>query len=127
MNQHLLLIEDTEDLGEMIREVLLMAGFKVSWTKDGQAGLQIFAERNFDLVITDVVMPHVSGLEVVRWIRSNGYNSKIPIIIFSARSSFEDQRLGMEAGASLYLKKPCSNSMLVNSVKLLLKLHEERN
>lgn len=127
MNQHLLLIEDTEDLGEMIREVLLMAGFKVSWTKDGQAGLQIFAERNFDLVITDVVMPHVSGLEVVRWIRSNGYNSKIPIIIFSARSSFEDQRLGMEAGASLYLKKPCSNSMLVNSVKLLLKLHEQRN
>lgn len=121
MRPHLLLMEDTEDLGEVICEVLKMAEYKVRWAKDGRSGLRLFEENNFDLIITDMVMPQVNGLEVVRAIRANKKNSKVPIIILSARSSIEDERSGIEAGASLYLKKPCSNSVLINSIKLLLK------
>ena|SRR6478736_6394697 len=121
MRPHLLLMEDTEDLGEIMCEVLKMAGYNVIWAKDGKSGLQLFDENNFDLVITDMVMPQLNGLEVVTAIRSNQKNSRVPIIILSARSSIEDERSGIEAGASLYLKKPCSNSVLIDSLKLLLK------
>ncbi|MBI3220045.1 MAG: response regulator [Bacteroidetes bacterium] len=119
MKWKILLIEDTEDLGEMICDILAMEGFEIIWAKDGRMGIDFFHTQKPDLIITDMIMPVLSGLEAIKYIRAEAASS-IPIIILSARSSPEDQKSGLDAGASLYLRKPCSNSLLVESVWKLL-------
>ena len=115
----ILLIEDTEDLGEMIVDILTMEGFTVTWAKDGRQGLLLFNQNIPDLVLTDVIMPHVNGLEVVRKIREK-HGKKMPIIILSAKASPEDEEAGYNAGANIYLKKPCDSLLLVNTIHNLL-------
>jgi len=116
----ILLIEDTEDLGEMIRDILMMEGFEVTWARNGSLGLEQFARTQPKLIITDVVMPVMSGLEVVKAIRAQPEHRSVPIIILSAKTSPEDQTLGYEAGANLYLKKPCSGPEIVAAVRSLI-------
>ena len=120
MNARILLIEDTEDLGEMIRDILSMEGYQVSWARDGREGLRLFLESRFDLLITDIVMPHLNGLELTRAIQVENGLAKTPIIILSARTSPEDQAIGYAAGATVYLKKPCSSVVLLESIHALL-------
>jgi DNA-binding response OmpR family regulator len=120
MSHHILLIEDTEDLGEMVRDLLLINGYQVSWAKDGKSGLDLFFKINPDLVLTDLVMPQMSGLELTKAIRQAS-DRLVPIIILSARASIEDQAIGLAAGANCYLKKPCSATLLIDSVKSLIK------
>ncbi len=120
MSAHILLVEDTEDLGEMIRDILSIQGYEVSWATNGFMGLDVFHKRRPDLLITDVVMPELTGLELIRMIRSLEGEIKIPVIILSARTSAEDQAIGLEAGANINLKKPCSSTDLLEAVQLLL-------
>ncbi len=119
----ILLIEDTEDLGENIRDVLRMEGFDVVWARDGQAGFTTYREINPDLIVTDIVMPQMNGLEVVREVRAaekQTSTSPIPIIILSAKATPEDQAEGLAAGANIYLKKPCSIDNLMKTVRSLI-------
>jgi DNA-binding response OmpR family regulator len=122
---HILLIEDTEDLGEIMRDILLMNGYKVTWAKDGEEGLQLFKDTQPNLVITDRIMPILNGIELTKKIRDGEDMTSIPIIMISARTSPEDQLEGIKAGASLYLSKPCSSSLLIESVKSLLTTYEK--
>lgn len=119
----ILLIEDTEDLGENIRDVLRMEGFDVVWARDGQAGFNTYREINPGLIVTDIVMPLMNGLEVVREVRAaekQANASSIPIIILSAKATPEDQAEGLAAGANIYLKKPCSIDNLMKAVRSLI-------
>jgi DNA-binding response OmpR family regulator len=123
MAMRILLIEDTEDLGENIRDVLRMEGFDVVWARDGQAGFTTYREINPDLIVTDIVMPLMNGLEVVREVRAaekQTSTSPIPIIILSAKATPEDQAEGLAAGANIYLKKPCSIDNLMKAVRSLI-------
>lgn len=123
MAMRILLIEDTEDLGENIRDVLRMEGFDVVWARDGQAGFTTYREINPDLIVTDIVMPQMNGLEVVREVRAaekQTSTSPIPIIILSAKATPEDQAEGLAAGANIYLKKPCSIDNLMKTVRSLI-------
>jgi DNA-binding response OmpR family regulator len=123
MAMRILLIEDTEDLGENIRDVLRMEGFDVVWARDGQAGFTTYREINPDLIVTDIVMPLMNGLEVVREVRAaekQTSTSPIPIIILSAKATPEDQAEGLAAGANIYLKKPCSIDILMKAVRSLI-------
>ncbi len=127
MSAYILLIEDTEDLGEIMRDILLMNGYQVSWAKDGEEGLQLFKDTHLDLIITDRILPILNGIELIKKIRSGEWMTLIPIIMISARTSPEDQLEGLKAGASLYLSKPCSSSLLIESVKSLLTIYEKQN
>jgi DNA-binding response OmpR family regulator len=118
MKPHILLMEDTEDLGEMVCDILRLAGYEVTWAKNGQDGWNRFCERKPNLVITDLVMPIMGGLETIALIRE--VERKTPIIILSAKATPEDKAIGLKAGASLYLRKPCSSKELLDSVKTLL-------
>ena len=120
MSARILLIEDTEDLGEMIRDILAIKRYDVRWAKDGESGLQFYIENKPDLIITDVVMPKLNGLDVVRKIRAMEGKHQTPIIVLSARASPEDQLIALEAGATIYITKPCSTTRLINSVQSLL-------
>jgi len=121
MKKSILLVEDTEDLGEMICDILKISGYQVAWAKDGGDGLAKYLSIKPDLVVTDLVMPVMNGLEVISKIREIDHENNVPIIILSAKATPEDQETGFKAGASLYLKKPCSSKLLLESIKDLLK------
>lgn len=119
MPAHILLVEDTEELGENIRDVLTFEGLDVTWTKDGLLALEAMNKNKPDLIITDIVMPRMNGLELINHVRAAGL-SNTPIIILSAKASPEDRASGLAAGATFYLKKPCSSEQLVEVIKSLL-------
>lgn len=120
MPPHILLVEDTEDLGENIRDILKMEGYHVRWERDGLAGLHAYLQQRPDLIVSDIVMPNLDGLELVRKIRDKEGDTTLPIIILSAKATPEDQQNGMDAGATAYLKKPCKSTELTETVNRLL-------
>jgi DNA-binding response OmpR family regulator len=123
MAKRILLIEDTEDLGENIRDVLHIEGYDVEWARNGKVGYETYREINPDLIITDIIMPLMNGLEVIREVRTFEKQTNatpVPIIILSAKATPEDQAEGLAAGANLYLKKPCSIVNLLSSVHTLI-------
>jgi DNA-binding response OmpR family regulator len=120
MALHILLVEDTEDLGENIRDILKMEGYHVRWERNGLAGMDAFSQERPDLIISDIVMPNLNGLDLIRKIRLTEGENNIPIIILSAKATPEDQQKGMDAGATAYLKKPCKSTELTDTVRELL-------
>ncbi len=122
----ILLIEDTEDLGENIRDVLTMEGHKVVWALNGKLGIDAFHQVKPNLIITDIIMPLMNGLEVVREVRNvekQTNTPSVPIIILSAKATPEDQAEGLATGANIYLKKPCSIEQLKDAIRLLTTTH----
>jgi DNA-binding response OmpR family regulator len=122
MMKTILLIEDTEDLGEMICDVLTFSGYRVTWAKNGSEGVTHYFSIQPDLVITDLVMPIMNGLEFIAKIHETEKEKRVPIIILSARATPEDKDIGIKAGASLYLSKPCSSQLLLTSIEGLLEM-----
>lgn len=120
MTRSILLVEDTEDLGEILVDILKSAGYNVSWAMNGLQGAAYFKEQHPDLVITDWVMPHMDGLALITAIRADEHAGRIPVILLSAKATPDDIEIGLNAGASLFLKKPCTSQVLLKSVHDLL-------
>lgn len=114
-----LIIEDNTDVAQLIGSRLL-ADYDVCYASDGYSGLKKAEQLVPDIIITDLMMPGMSGLEVCRQIRSNELTSHIPIIIVSARVTDEDRIKGLEMGADAYLCKPFNDEELRVRVKKLL-------
>ena len=115
MTFQILLVEDTDHLGESIRDILTMEGYSVVWVTNGEAGVDAFKGKKFDVVITDIVMPGMDGLQLIKEIRH--FSAKLPIIVLSAKATPEDKRLAMGAGATAYITKPCGLDQLIAAVR----------
>ncbi|MFC5407706.1 response regulator transcription factor [Larkinella bovis] len=116
---HLLLIEDEPKVATFIRKGLQTQSYGVEVALTGQEGKQLFAQAAFDLVILDVNLPDISGLEVAEYIRRQ--NTRIPILMLTALDTTADKLLGFEAGADDYLVKPFDFLELLARVKALLR------
>jgi DNA-binding response OmpR family regulator len=101
-----MIIEDETDAAEMFAEMMRVNGFRVIKMFSSAPAISLIAQEKPDLIILDVMMPDISGLEVVRYMRRDPNLEKIPVIIVSAKSMPNDIKTGLEAGASLYLTKP---------------------
>jgi two-component system, OmpR family, response regulator QseB len=101
-----LLVEDDEMLGEVVRNGLIHYGYTVDWVQDGQAAQQALLTEgeSFDIVVLDIGLPRKSGLEVLKTIR--GKSITTPVMILTARETVEDRVKGLDAGADDYLLKP---------------------
>jgi two-component system response regulator MtrA len=118
VDARILLIEDDPSIREVTAIGLGNAGFTVETAVDGQAGLERFAAEPFDLVLLDVMLPRVDGLEVAREIRRT---STVPIVMLTARSDTIDVVVGLEAGADDYVRKPFELPELVARVRSALR------
>jgi len=114
MSHHILLVEDDISIQEMVEKYLLKEGFQVTMASDGEAGVQTFFKSSFDLVILDIMMPKLDGLEVVRIIREK---SAVPILMMSAKDTDVDKAVGLGLGADDYICKPFSMIELAARVK----------
>lgn len=100
----ILLVEDDEPLGQGIRSGLSCYGHVVDWLKDGQSALSFLRHEEFELIILDLNLPHVSGFTILQELRANGITT--PVLILTARDSVEDRVKGLDSGADDYLTKP---------------------
>ncbi|MGN9168017.1 response regulator transcription factor [Paenibacillus polymyxa] len=105
MSQHILLIEDDLSIAEMLLKALTKEGYNLTTAYDGEEGLIAFERHTYDLVLVDLMMPKVDGMEVIRQIRTR---SAVPILIMSAKDSDVDKALGLGFGADDYVAKPFS-------------------
>ncbi len=123
--RRVVLIEDDPDIAEAIGYQLRKAGLQVRWARTGEEGLD-FVRRGADLVLLDLNLPHMDGLEVCRLLRRQASTAKVPVIIVSARAEEVDRVLGLEMGADDYVVKPFSLKELATRCLVALRRAEER-
>jgi DNA-binding response OmpR family regulator len=116
-----LLIDDEKDILEMVRYSLEKEGFDAIMASDGQSGLDIANRHKPDIIILDLMMPGLDGVEVCKRLRSNAATRAIPIIMLTARAAETDRIVGLEMGADDYITKPFSPRELVARVKAVLR------
>jgi DNA-binding response OmpR family regulator len=121
MPMRILIVEDDPDIAELVGRYLDKAGFITEPVVSGREALISIAARPPELVVLDLMLPHVDGLEVCRVIRSNEATAAIPIIMLTARAEESERIVGLELGADDYLAKPFSPNELVARVRALLR------
>ena len=124
----ILVVDDVADNVEILRMRLAALGYDVVTAKDGEEALACVPELLPDLILLDIMMPKVDGLEVVRRLKANGALPFIPVILVTARASQADVVAGLDAGGDDYLTKPIDHGALVARVRAMLRikaLHDE--
>lgn len=120
----ILLVEDDPSLAEGIRTALHRAAYSVDWLSDGPSALTAIKDGGIDLVILDLGLPHLDGLEVIRQARRMGKD--LPILVLSAREHARDRALGLDTGADDYLGKPFDTNELLARVRALTRRAQGR-
>jgi len=115
----ILIVEDEEKIVNLLRRGLLEERYTVDIARDGEEALYKFEINEYDLVLLDLMIPKVNGIEVCRKIRKT--NTSIPILMLTAKDAVEDKIIGLDAGADDYVTKPFSFSELVARIRALLR------
>lgn len=118
-----LVIEDSSTMRTMLAESLArIPGMEVVEAENGLAGIRALAKEQFDLVVTDVNMPVMDGLKLVRHVRGDPKHEKTPIVIITTESAPNDRDRAMALGANAYIEKPIQAPRVIRAVKKLLEV-----
>ncbi len=123
MTTKILIIEDDPSIGKLLRRALLLEGYEARLVKNGLEGISAFHEENPDLIILDLMLPGIDGIEVCKRIRED---SDTPILMLTARDTVEDRVLGLDSGADDYVVKPFDIDELLARVRAQLRRSEHR-
>ena len=121
---HILIIEDEEHIVELIKFNLESNGYKVSYAFNGRDGIKRVEMEKPDLVLLDLMLPEVDGIDVCNRIKNNRELKQIPIIMLTAKSSETDKIIGLEIGADDYMTKPFSIRELLTRIKVILRRYQ---
>ncbi|HEY9735875.1 MAG TPA: response regulator [Trichocoleus sp.] len=116
-----LIVDDSSTLREMIAGLLINAGMNVVEARDGVEAKEMIETNPPDLVVLDIVMPHMNGYELCRWIKNTPNTQTIPVVICSSKSEEFDRYWGMKQGADAYIAKPFRPNDMIDTVKQLLR------
>jgi CheY-like chemotaxis protein len=120
LRKTVMIIEDEPDAAEMFAEMMRVNGFRVLKMFSSAPAIPMIVQEKPDVIILDIMMPDISGLEVLRYLRRDPDLLSIPVIVVSAKSMPSDIKTGIEAGASLYLTKPVGFLDLKQAVEQVL-------
>ena len=124
ITNYILVAEDDSDVALLITTILKNNGYNYVWAKDGMEAMEIADRQLPKLIITDIMMPRMDGLEFIKRIREDEEKSHLPIIVVSARAEDRDRLIGVEAGAEVYLGKPFNSEELMLRVRKMLEQRE---
>ena len=117
MTTRILLIEDDQELNELLSEFLALENFEVDQAFDGEQGLNMALNGQYDALVLDIMMPKMNGLDLLKQFR---VNNKTPVLMLTARSDEVDRIVGFEMGADDYLPKPCNPREIVARIRAIL-------
>ncbi len=118
---HILVVEDDHDIADLIAHYLRKAGWQTHLETTGDDALAYVRRKTVDLIVLDIMLPGMSGLEVCRSLRADATTAAIPIIMVTARADEGDRIMGLELGADDYLGKPFSPNELIARIKALMR------
>lgn len=119
MSEHILLVEDEAEIASFIRQGLAEEGYTVTWTVDGEKALDLLETEAIDLVLLDIRLPGISGIEVLQALRERWMD--LPVMMLTALDAVEDRVKGLRAGADDYLPKPFDFEELLARIEALLR------
>ena len=120
MAAHILVVEDEEKLARFVELELIHEGYEVTKSGDGREALDLATNNTYDLILLDIMLPGLNGLEVLRRL---GNSHPTPVILLTARDAVMDKVSGLDAGAVDYITKPFAIEELLARVRVALKLH----
>jgi two-component system chemotaxis response regulator CheY len=118
---HILAVDDSRSMRDMVRIALTSAGFDVSQAADGEEALELARTRAFDLVLSDVNMPRMDGIQLIRALRAESAYKHTPILMLTTESSSERKREGKDAGATGWIVKPFDPAQLIATMQRVLR------
>lgn len=116
MSRKILIVEDEEKIARFVELELVHEGYEVIKAFDGRTGLDLALSEHADLIVLDVMLPRLNGLEVLRRIRKEGNN--VPILLLTARDAVMDKVSGLDAGADDYITKPFAIEELLARIRV---------
>ncbi|MBE6067708.1 MAG: response regulator transcription factor [Clostridium lundense] len=119
-----LVVDDDNNICEVIKMYLENAGYEVRVSNDGKEAQEAFLEYKPELVLLDIMLPHVDGVDVLKWIRKD---SEVPVIMLTAKGETFDKVLGLELGADDYMVKPFEPKELLARIKAVLRRYSSEN
>ncbi len=120
MDPSVLIVDDEPMTRNLLRLMLERAGFRILEAEDGVMALEMIAEQMPEVVVLDVMMPHLDGITVCETLRKQAETAALPIILLSARTAPDAIRRGLQAGANRYLGKPVSREELIRTIREVL-------
>jgi two-component system phosphate regulon response regulator PhoB len=127
--ERIVVIEDEADILEVLQYNLTREGYRVATSRDGEAGLQCVRDENPDLVLLDLMLPGIDGIEICRRLKADPTTASVPIMMVTAKGEESDVVLGLQMGADDYVTKPFAPRELMARVKAVLRrgpLKDER-
>ncbi len=119
MNKKILIVEDEEALLKIL-QLLLENTYDITVTMNGKQGLEMATSQRPDLILMDIMMPEMDGLEVLRRLKEDPEMARIPVILLTAKVSDENIYGGYQLGADYYIPKPFTNAQLLNGINMFL-------
>jgi CheY-like chemotaxis protein len=118
--RNIMVVDDNPDIITIVKTILEGKGYQVLSASSGQELLNLLTERKPDLIILDIMMPEMDGLEVLGRLKAVTETASIPVILLTAKVQYEDVLGGYKLGADYYITKPFTSTQLVNGINLLL-------
>jgi DNA-binding response OmpR family regulator len=116
-----MIVEDEPDAAELFAEMMRVSGYQVLKASASAPAMRMITQTKPDAIILDIMMPDISGLEILLFMQREADLAKIPVVVVSAKSMPSDVRAGMDAGASMYLTKPVGFADLKSAVERALR------
>ncbi|CAN2041294.1 DNA-binding transcriptional dual regulator PhoB [Candidatus Magnetomoraceae bacterium gMMP-15] len=124
--EHILIVDDEEDILELLQYNLAREGYQISRAITGEEALKKSKRLQIDLIVLDLMLPGIDGLEVTKFLKDNSNTKNIPIIILSAKGEEADIVAGLELGADDYITKPFSPRVLIARIRAILRRHKKK-
>lgn len=116
----IVVVEDEPDTAEMLAEMVRLGGYRVYKTYDGEEGITLISRLKPDVVVLDIMMPDMSGIDLLKYLRQTEAMANIPVILVSALNTPEGVQEGLDAGANAYLSKPVAYDDFIETINFAL-------
>ena len=124
MRATVLVVDDDDDNVQIVSTILLERGYELRIARDGRSALESVLQQRPDVILLDVMMPGVHGMQVLRYLKLDPKSASIPVVIVTARTEDRDVLAGYEGGADYYVTKPFTARQILYAISLVLGSHE---